>query len=112
GAVIDRSSDDRKANRNVHPVLDPHDLDRAVALVMIHRYHEVEVAAVGAEEKCIGRQGTIHVPAPSTGLGHGWFDLFALFATPEQPVLAGMRVDPANADPWFSPDHCQDRLPP
>src|SRR6478609_746576 len=51
GAVVDGRPDDGQADRDVDTGLEAEHLDRAVALVVVHRDDEVVVAAAGEEEE-------------------------------------------------------------
>src|SRR5260370_19844957 len=57
-AMVYRGADDRQPDRDVDARLKAQYLDRPVALVMVHRHHEVEVSAAGAEEHRVRRQRT------------------------------------------------------
>ena len=98
GAVVDRGADHGQAHRDVDAGLDAQDLHRAVALVVVHRHHQVVVAAAGEEERVSAGSGPTGVDAVGLQLdGRG--DLLGLLAVAEQTVLAGVRVDGADADP-------------
>ena len=85
-------------DRDVHALVEPQHLDRAVALVVVHRHDEVVVAADGAEERGVGRQRAVHVDAVGDGRLDGGLDLLGLLAAPEQAVLPRVRVDAADRD--------------
>ncbi len=59
--MIDRRPDRRQADSDVHSVLDAEHFHRTVALVVIHRDHQVEIAALGAKEERVGREGALDV---------------------------------------------------
>jgi len=61
--MIDRRAHEGQPDRDVHARLDAEHLDRAVPLVVIHRHHQVEVAASGAVEQRVGRQRSLDVEA-------------------------------------------------
>src|SRR5690606_39028138 len=50
-AVINGSADYGQADGYVYAGLQPHYLDGRMTLIMIHRHHQVEVAAGGPEEQ-------------------------------------------------------------
>src|SRR5437773_90077 len=81
--MIDRSTDHRQADRDVNAGLQPQYLDRAMALIMIHRNDHVVIAAAGQEKECIGRQRASHIPTSAlTGL-NGGRDFRCLLASAE-----------------------------
>ena len=92
-------ADHGQADRDVDALVEPEHLDRAVALVVVHRDDEVEVAADGAEERGVGRQRALGVDAVGRRGRDGGLDLLRLLAAPEQAVLARVRVDAADRDP-------------
>src|ERR1700737_1115870 len=65
-AVIDRGSDHIETDSHVDAALETEPLDRAVALVVVHRDNQVEVAASSTEEERVGRQRALDIPAPLT----------------------------------------------
>src|SRR6185436_14683641 len=96
--MIDRGTDHGQADRDVNTGLQPQYLDRAMALIMIHRNDHVVIAAAGQEKQRVGRQRASHIPTPAlTGLDGGR-DFRRLLASAEQPAFSGMRVDGANPD--------------
>src|SRR5262245_9826958 len=50
GAMIDGGPNHRQANGDIDAAVDPHHLDRTMALVVIHRHHQIEIAALRPEE--------------------------------------------------------------
>ncbi len=97
--MIDRGADHRQADGDVHPRLQAEHLDRAVALIVVHRHHEVVVAPARQEEQGVGGQRPLDPPAPGPAGLHRRRDLLRLLAAAEEAVLARMRVDRADADP-------------
>src|SRR4051812_6184939 len=99
--MIDRSTDHRQADRDVNTGLQSQYLDRAVALIMVHRNDHVVIATASQEKERVGRQRALHIPTSAlTGLD-GRRDFRCLLASAEEPVFTGMRVDGANADLWM-----------
>ena len=80
------------------PASMPEHLDRAVALVVVHRHDQVVVAAAGEEEQRVGRQRARSRRCRRPARPRRRVDLLRLLAVAEQPVLAGVRVDAADAD--------------
>src|SRR5207248_8833428 len=78
-------------------VLEAERLHRDVALVVIHRDDDVELAAAGAREERVGGQGTGDVEAVGAGRLDGGNDR-ALLLVAEQALLAGVRVEPGPGD--------------
>ena len=96
--MVHRGAHHVQADRDVNPGFQPEDLHRAVALVVVHGHHQVEVAAAGAVEQRVGRQRAGDVQAPRLQQADGGDDLLFLFAVTEQAVFPGVRVDAADAD--------------
>src|SRR5437660_12665176 len=72
-----------------------------MTLVVIHGDYDVEVAALGEEEKCICGERTDDVPTAALTGFHSWTDLFGFLAAAKKTVLAGVGVDTADADSGF-----------
>src|SRR3989344_5600775 len=100
GAVIDRGADHFQANGDVHTRLKPQHLYRTVALVVIHRHHQIEVTATGAEKQGVGRQRAGDIKAALLQQLHRRDDFFFLFTVAEPAIFTGMRIDTAYADAW------------
>src|SRR4051794_14610450 len=98
GSMIDRCTNHRKSDRNVYTGFDPHDLNGAVALIVVHRDHQIEFAPLSAEEQRVGRQWSLGADPSRVNSKDRWLDFVLLFTVPEQTMLARMRVDTAHAD--------------
>src|ERR1700730_2593749 len=108
GAVVHRDAQERQAHRDVDAgepgprpallvVVEAEGLHRHVALVVVHRDHDVELAAPRAREERVRGQGAVHVEAlTSRVLDRG--DDLRLLLVAEEPVLARVRVEPAHRD--------------
>lgn len=96
--VVNRCAYDGQAHGGVDTVLNAQHLDGAVALVVIHGYDKVKVTPDGAEKQRVCRQRARHIIPLGHGLRHCGSDLDRLLAVTEQAVLAGMRIDRADAD--------------
>src|SRR5262249_23818668 len=88
----------RQTDGDVHSRLDSKHLHRTVALIMIHRYDNVEVAPGRSKKKRIRRQRTLHIPATGLAGANGRLDFYLFFAMSEKTVLTRMRIDATNAD--------------
>ena len=70
--MIDRSTDHRQTDGDVHAGLQSQHLDRAMTLIMIHCNYHVVVAAAGKKKQRVGRQRASHIPASAlTGIDGG-----------------------------------------
>ena len=97
-AVVDRRADDRQAERDVDPGVERQQLHRPVALVVVHAHDRVVAAAVhGLVEHGVGRVRAAGVDARGARLLDGRGDPLDVLGA-EQPVLAGVRVEPADGD--------------
>ena len=96
--MIDRRADDRQAHGDVYAGLETEHLHRAVALIVIHRQHDVEVASPGAEKQRVGRQRALNVPAAGASLRDRWFNLGCLLAVAEEAAFARVWIDRADPD--------------
>jgi hypothetical protein len=72
-----------------------------MALVVIHGYNDVEVAALCQEEKGVGGERTDDVPTATLTSFDGWTDLVGFLAAAKETVLASVGVDAADADSGF-----------
>ena len=108
GAVVHRHAQEREADGDVHAgqprprarrliEREAERLHGDMALVVVHRDHDVELAAARAREQRVGGQGTVHVEALAPRRLDGRRDL-ALLLVAEEPVLAGVRIEPAHRD--------------
>src|SRR5471032_1132579 len=97
-AVVNRGADHFQPHRHVDARLQAQHLDRPVALVVIHRHHQVEIATASAEEQRVSGQRAGHVQAALLQQLHRRDDLLFFFAVTEQAVLARVGVDAAHAD--------------
>jgi len=69
-----------------------------MALIVIHRHHQVEVSPRSSEEKRIGRQRTLHIPPlRKAGINRRLY-LLSFLASTEKPILARMRIDATHSD--------------
>ena len=84
GSVVDRGANHGKANGNIHARFQSQRLDRPVALVVVHGDHQVEVAALGAEEERVGGQRALDIPSLCSAGRDGRSDLRLLLAVTEQ----------------------------
>src|SRR5262245_33150603 len=98
GAMIDRSSNHRQADGDIDAALDPHHLDRAMALVVVHGHHQIEVAALRPKEQRVGGERTGHVEAVLAELLDRRGDLLLLLAVAEQAIFPSVRIDAAHPD--------------
>ena len=62
-SVVNRSTDHRQADGDIHAGLQSQHLDRAMTLIMIHRNDHVVVAAAGEKKQRVRRQRALHIPA-------------------------------------------------
>ena len=63
-----------------------------MALIVVHGYDQVEVAALCAIEERVSGQRALHVPATAaTRLNRG-HDLFFFFTVSEEAILSGVRI--------------------
>jgi hypothetical protein len=97
-AMVHRRTDHGEAHGDIDAFLNPKNLDRTMALVMVHGDHKIKVAALGAEEQGVSRKRAFDTDAARLKRLHGWFDLLLLFAMAKQTVFAGMRIDSAHPD--------------
>jgi hypothetical protein len=96
--VVDGGAHERQAYGDVHAGFESEDLHRTVTLVVIHRHDEIEVAAAGAKEERIGGKRPFHANAARAEPIDRRDDLLRFLATPEEPALAGVRIDAAYRD--------------
>jgi hypothetical protein len=97
-AVVDRSADYRQAERDVDRALEIEQLDRDVALVVVHADHGVEPFLLhGLVEDRVGGEWALDVDSLLPGIRHGRGDLVLLLPT-EHAVLACMGVQTRHAD--------------
>ncbi len=94
--MIRRGPDDRQAERDVDRLVEVDQLDRDQALVVVHRDQRVVPALDEVAERRIGHQRAGE-PRRWQG-GERRCDHVAILG-PEQPALAGVRVEPDHADP-------------
>src|SRR5262249_17813826 len=100
GAMIDGGPNHRQADGDIDAAVDPHHLDRAMALVVIHGHYQIEIAALRPEEQRVGWERTGHVEAIGAELPDRRRDLLFLFTIAEQAIFAGVRIDAAHPDAW------------
>src|SRR5215472_14224984 len=98
GAMVDRGARKRQAQGDVDAFVEAAKLDRDVALIVVHRHDQVELAAAGPPEERVRRPGPAGFDALSTGFGDGRRDL-ALLLIAEEAAFAGVRVDAGHGDP-------------
>src|SRR3954451_25155461 len=96
-AVVDRGAHDGQPQRDADALFETVDLDRDVALVVVHRYHRVELAPHRAHVDAVRRVRAEGRDTAGAGVGHRWLELLDLFAA-HQPALAVVRVDAGDGD--------------
>ena len=97
-AVIDRGPHHWQTDSDVYARLESEDLHRPMALIVVHGYHQVEVAALRAIEERVSRQRALHVPATVAARLDCRHDLFFFFTVSEEAVLSSMRIYAAYPD--------------
>src|SRR5436190_4710583 len=96
-SMVDRRADDRQSERHVDRGAEGQQLDRYQSLIVVAGDHDLELAALCADEEGIGRKRTGDVDAACAACGDRRRDDVALLAA-EQPVLAGVRVEPGDGN--------------
>ena len=91
-------ADDRQTQRHVHRPVHPQQLQRDVALVVIHGHHGVEPPVAGPDHQRIGRQRPFEPQPLGQSALDGRADDRSLLVA-EQPALAAVRIQRADADP-------------
>src|SRR4030088_194661 len=87
-ARVDRR---RQAAEDRHPAFESEELERDLALVVIHAEHGVIVAASRLDPDSVGREGPIDRMAPAPAFLDGRADDVDLLAT-EHAAFARMRI--------------------
>ena len=97
GAVVGRGADDRQAGRVVHALGEGEGLERAQALVVVHRQRRIETAVVPESEIAVGGVGTEGEDAFLLRLEDGREDDVLLFVA-KQAAVAAVRVQAQHGD--------------
>ena len=95
--MIHRSAHDGQPEGDIHPGLKRQQLERDVPLVVVHGHVGPHLLPASGQERRIRRQRPLHCQPLGAGGGDGRRDQ-GLFLLPEQAVLPGMGVEPADAD--------------
>src|SRR5579871_944413 len=99
-AVIDRRANDRNASGNVDRAFEIEELHRNVALVVVHRDHQIVRAARRLQENRVGgMRSAARNARGARAIDGGANDAFVLVA--EESVLAGVRIQSADSDAWM-----------
>ncbi|MGY4409415.1 hypothetical protein ACVWW4_001151 [Bradyrhizobium sp. LB7.1] len=92
-----RADRERKAAEQRHAAIETHQLHRDLALVVIHRQHRIEGAALGAQEHGVGGKRSLHGDAIAlAGCDDRRNNIDLL--TAEIASVAGMRIEPGDRD--------------
>src|SRR6185437_5910476 len=104
GAVVDRRANNRDAERDVYRAMEVDQLHRDVALVVIHRDDEVELAAYAADKDGVRRVGAGAVEALCARFVDGGRDDLGVLSS-EEVVLSGVRVQAGDRDARCAAEH-------
>src|ERR1039457_5901940 len=103
-SVVDRSANDRNAERDVYRSIEVDELHRDVSLIVIHRDDKIEFFANAANKDRIRRVRPGAVIAKLPRLFDGGSDGLRILMA-EEIVFAGMRIQPADTDFRSTAEH-------
>jgi hypothetical protein len=97
GAVRGRANGEREPADQGDAALEPHQLHRDLALVVVHGEHGVEIAVPRPQENRVGRERALDGNIQFGGSAHRGLEEVNLLSA-EVPALSGMRIERCDGD--------------
>src|SRR5690349_8794708 len=100
--MIDRSPNNRQAESDIDGFVKGQRLEGNETLIVIHADVAVDIATFRRQEGRIWRQRALHLKTLSSGCLNRRHDDAFLFPLAKQAMLAGVWIEAADCQPWWS----------